>query len=333
MNYSLAIELGGVNSSIYRKNQGLVLKEPSLVCAVSAGDSYMIKAVGFEAEKLQGKTNDKTYIFSPIVCGEVKSVEYAAEMLKYFLSKVEAKTFFREKAILCVPAGISEQSKSDLKKVCSMAGLGKVSFIPSIICSAYASGLPINSPKTIFSVNVGGTLTDIATINMNSILKGATVEMGGRYLDLEITDLIAKKYQMIISVAGAKRIKEEISSLIDNDRREIEVIGVDDLNGKPKKIIVYSEDIRPLLVSFMQNIITAIETSINLCPPEISADIAKNGIFVSGGLSSIYGLEKYLSKQLNIAVKVVAENENAAILSAGKLLSDKKLLNDIIANF
>lgn len=252
MNYNLAIELGGVNSSICRKNQGLVLKEPSLVCAVSVGDSYIIKAIGFEAEKLQGKTNDKTYIFSPIVCGEVKSIEYAAEMLKYFLSKVEAKTFFKDRAIVCVPAGISEESKNDLKKVCSMAGLGKVSLIPSIICSAHASGLPINTPKTIFCVNVGGTLTDIATINMNSILRGATLEMGGRYIDLEITDLVAKKYQTIISVAAAKRIKEEISSLISNDRREIEVVGVDDLNGKPKKIIVYSDDIRPILISFMQ---------------------------------------------------------------------------------
>lgn len=333
MNYNLAIELGGVNTSIYRKNQGLVLKEPSLVCVVSAGSSYILKAIGFEAEKLQGKTNDKTYIFSPIICGEVKSIEYAAEMLKYFLNKIEVKKIFKEKAVLCVPAGISDQTKRDLKKVCSLSGLGRVSFIPSIVCSAHASGLPINSPKTIFCVDVGGTLTDIATINMNSILKGATLEMGGRYLDLEITDLIANKYQTIISVAAAKRIKEEISSLVDNDRREIEVIGVDDINGKPKKIVVFSEDIKPLLVSFMHNIITAIETSINLCPPEISADIAKNGIFVSGGLSSICGLEKYLSKKLNVNVKVIKENENATILSAGRLLSDKKILNDIITNF
>jgi rod shape-determining protein MreB len=333
MNYTLAIELGGVNTSIYRKNQGLVLKEPSLVCAVSAGNSYILKAIGLEAEKLQGKTNEQTYIFSPIVCGEVKSIEYAAEMLRYFLNKIEVKRFLKEKAVLCVPAGISEQAKKDLKKVCALSGLGKVSFIPSIVCSAHASGVPINSPKTIFCVNVGGTLTDIATINMNSILKGATLEMGGRYLDLEITDLVANKYQTTISVAAAKRIKEEISSLVDNDRREIEIIGVDEINGKPKKIIVFSEDIKPLLVSFMQNIITAIETSINLCAPEISADIAKNGIFVSGGLSSICGLEKYLTKHLNIKVNIIKENENATILSAGRLLSDRKTLNDIIVNF
>jgi rod shape-determining protein MreB len=154
-----------------------------LVCAVSAGTSYIIKAIGFDAEKLQGKTNDKTYIFSPIICGEVKSIEYTAEMLRYFLKKIEIKKILKENAILCVPAGISDDTKKDLKKVCSLSGLGRISFVPSIVCAGYASGLPINSPKTIFSVNVGGTLTDLATINMNAILKVATLEMGGRYID------------------------------------------------------------------------------------------------------------------------------------------------------
>lgn len=333
MRYSLAIELGGVNTSIYRKNQGLVLKEPSLVCAVSAGDSYIIRAIGIEAEKLQGKTNDKTYIFSPIICGEVKSIEYTAEMLKHFLKKIEVRKFFKENAILCVPSGISEQTKKDLRAVCKLSGLGKISFVPSILCSGYASGIPINTPRTILCINVGGTLTDIATINMNSILKGATLEMGGRYLDLEIADLVTRKYQTIISIATAKKLKEEIASLVDNDIRGKEIIGVDDVNGKPKQIIVTNEDIKPILIAFMNNIITAIETSIHICPPEISADIAKNGIYISGGLSSICGLDKYLRKKLSLDVKIVKENENATILSAGRLLTDKKNLNDIIANF
>ena len=81
--FSLVIEIGGVNTSIYKKNQGLVLKEPSLVCASCVGEQYEIKAIGNEAEKLQGKTNDTTYIFSPVVCGEVKSIEYAYEIVSY----------------------------------------------------------------------------------------------------------------------------------------------------------------------------------------------------------------------------------------------------------
>ncbi len=333
MGYSLAIEIGGVNTSIYRKDQGLVLKESSLVCASNVGNQYEIKAIGEEAEKLQGKTNENTYIFSPVICGEVKSIEYCAEMLKYFLQKIELRKFPREKAILCVAAGASEETKDDLRKVCYLAGLGKVKFIPSIICAAYASELPINLSKTVFAIHVGGTITDLACINMNSILKGASIEIGGRYLDIEIAELVAKKYKTSISIVTAKRIKEEVASLVENDIRTIEVVGINESTGKPKQIVVSSEDLRPSLISFMQNIVSAIETTINVCPPEVSADVSQDGIFISGGLSSIAGMEKYLRKKLQLKVTIANENENAVILSAGRILSDKKTLNEIIDNF
>ena len=334
MSYSLAIEIGGVNTSIYRRNQGLVLKEPSLVCASSFGeDQYEIKAIGTDAEKLQGKTNELTYIFSPIVCGEVKSVEYTAEMLKYFLNKIELRKFPKENAVFVVPAGIGEESKEEIKKAAKLAGLGKVCFVPAVVCSAYATGLPVQNSKTTIVVHIGGTLTDISAINMNSILKGASVDLGGRYLDVEIAQYISKKHKIEISIASAKRVKEKIATLIQGDWRTTEVVGIDENTGKPKQIVVSSEDILPILMRFMENIIVGIETTINICPPEVSNDIATDGIFLSGGLCEIGGLEKYLSKKLQIKVNVLEDAGDASILMAGKLLENKKILNEIIQNF
>ena len=95
MRYTLAIEFGGVYTSIYRKEEGLVLKEPSLVCAKQDGEGYTILAMGNEAKKMQGKTDDKTYIFSPFGEGKIKAPEYAVELLNYFLKKVEAKKLIK----------------------------------------------------------------------------------------------------------------------------------------------------------------------------------------------------------------------------------------------
>ena len=334
MAYSLAIELGGVNTAIYRKGQGLVLKEPSLVCASSVmGEQYEIKAIGLDAEKLQGKTNESTYIFSPVVCGEIKSVDYASEMLKYFLNKVELKKFPKENAIFVVPAGINDQAKEDLKLVAKQAGLGKIAFVPAVVCSAYATGMPVQESKTLMLVHIGGTLTDISAINMNSILKGASIDLGGRYLDIEIAQYISKKHKIEISIASAKRIKEKIATLIDGDVRTTEIVGIDENSGKPKQIIISSEEILPILENFMENVIAGIETTINVCPPEISNDVAADGIYISGGLCEVPGIEKYLSKKLLIKVKAVAEGANSTILMAGQMLSNKKLINEIIENF
>ena len=332
MAFNLAIEFGGVNTLIYRRGQGLVLKEPSLICATNIGQQYEIKAIGYDAEKLQGKTNDSTYIFSPVVCGEVKSLDYTAEMLKYFFQKVELRKFPKESAIILVPAGISDEAKKDYVKAAKMAGLGKVCLLPTVVCSAYATG-EIEQAKTKLCVHIGGTLTDVAAINMNSILKGCSIELGGRYLDIEIAQYISKKYKVEISIASAKRLKEEIATFIEGDIRGAEVIGIDEATGKPKQLNISSEEIFPMLNTFMENVIKAIETTLNACPPEVSGDVAQEGIYVSGGLSSILGLSKYLSKKLQLKVNIIPDGDNAPLVAAGKLLSNKKLLLDIVNNF
>ena len=332
MSFNLVIEFGGVNTLIYRKGQGLVLKEPSLICASNVGEKYEIKAIGLDAEKLQGKTNDLTYIFSPIVCGEVKSLEYTAEMLKFFLQKVELRKFPKENALVLVPVGISDEAKKDYIKSAKMAGLGKVCVIPTIICSAYASG-EVEASKTKLCVHIGGTMTDIAAINMNSILKGCSIELGGRYLDIEIAQYILKKHKVEISIASSKRLKEQISTLIEGDVRTAEVIGIDEASGKPKQILVSSEEIYPIIKSLIDNIISAIETTLNVCPPEVSGDVAVDGIYVSGGLSTIPGLSKYLTKKLQIKVIAIKDGDDAPLIAGGNLLSNKKLLTEIINNF
>ncbi len=333
MKFNLAIELGGVNTLIFRKDQGLVLKEPSLVCASCVGDQYEIKAFGYDAEKLQGKTNDTTYIFSPISGGEVKSVDYATEMLKDYLGKIKLRKFPKENAIFLVPAGVSDETKEDLKKVGKLCGLGKVEIVPSVVFSAYASNLPMGVGKTIMMVHMGGSLTDIATINMNSIIKGSSVELGGRFLDIELAESISKKHKIEISVASAKKIKEEISTFIEGDSRTSHIVGIDDNSGKPKKVTISSDEIFPILNNFINELIVAIETTINLCSPDVSKDITTDGIFVTGGLTKIPGLEKFMESKLQIKVNIINDGELAPIMMAGKMLSDTLLIQEIIENF
>lgn len=333
MRYTLAIEFGGVYTSIYRKEEGLVLKEPSLVCAKQDGEGYTILAMGNEAKKMQGKTDDKTYIFSPFGEGKIKAPEYAVELLNYFLKKVEAKKLIKENAIFCVNSSLNVEERKEYIDVFSKCNIGKILIVPSIICSAEMSGIELNTSRTVCVVNIGGTTTEIALINMNQIIKGASLQLGGRSLDINIANMVADKYETIISIASAQKLKEEIASLYDNDSQSFEVLGADEMTGKPKRVIVTCADVKSVIIPFIEQVVLAIETSINTCAPEIAADIISNGIFISGGVSKIAGIEKYLRKALDIDVKFVEDNENAVILGAGRLLASSSNLQDIANKF
>lgn len=333
MKYSLAIELGSVYTSIFKLGSGLILKEPTLICAKYINEEYKIVAIGEEAKKMQGKTDENTYIFSPVSEGKIKSFEYAEVLINYFLNKIKVNGIFKQNAIVCVDLGLNFEEKTEFLKLFEKTKLNKVALVPSLIAAAEVSGNSINTAKTIFHVDFGGTTTQMALINMNSIIKGVSLNLGGRNLDISIANMVADKYQTIISLASAQKLKEEISSLYENDTQSYEVLGVDDATGRPKRCLISTAEIKNIIEPLLNQICLSIETSINSCAPEIAADIISNGITVSGGVTNILGFKKYLTKKLDIDVKIIPDAENATILGAGRLLSNVKDLNDIISKF
>ena len=55
MHYNYAIEIGGSFTTIYARNQGFVLKEPTLIAVETNAEGYHVKATGTEAKNWYGK--------------------------------------------------------------------------------------------------------------------------------------------------------------------------------------------------------------------------------------------------------------------------------------
>ena len=328
----LAIDMGNSYISIYKKNCGIVLKEPNLIAVSGSNSNYKIIAFGNEAKKLQGKTAENVVIFTPISEGEVKSREYLSALLKHFLEKLEINKLSKIKALVTIPCGISSQAKDVYRKTCFMAGIDEVRLIPSIIAGAVGSGRNIRGDSTTFIASFGGGVTEVAVLNLNSIVKGGTLAYGGRALDVAIATAIAEKYQVLVGVSSAGKIKEEVGSLYENDTLNLEVSGVNVSTKSPQNIIVFSKDIRSKLVEYVDEVLKLIETTLNLCPPEISADITQDGLLLVGGGAKLVGLAEYISRAIKMPCTVSDYAENATILGAGKLLSDEQELKAILDN-
>ena len=49
----------------------------------------------------------------------------------------------------------------------------------------------------------------------------------------------------------------------------------------------------------------AIKVILERTPPELAADIIKNGVYVSGGTSQINNLEQFIKQETNLNVNIV----------------------------
>lgn len=326
-----AIEMGGGHTCIYVKGEGLALKEPTLIAAEPTEDGYKVIAMGNDAKKLVGKTKENVEIFTPVVSGDHSNFEYSVVLLKYFLNKVGFRQH-EDNAIFIIPCGLSAHEKENILNVCESVNLGHVTLIPSVFCSCVGEGRNVDSSKANMVVDIGGTTTDIAVVNLSSIIKGATLGIGGKRIDASIVNFLAYTKGFVIGLPTAEMLKNEVGSLYTNDTLNMEITGMDAQTKAPKSIVVLSNDLRQAIEPFYSEIIRAIDTTINALPPEIVADIINNKILVVGGCSKLQGLEAYFKKELGFPVEFSEDPDNTTILGAGKLLSDPQLLSNIIEN-
>ncbi len=326
-----AIEIGGAYTKIYVKDEGFALCEPTLISAEPTPQGYKIIGLGKQAKDMLGKTNESVEVFSPIANGHINNYEYLKQLLIYYFDQLGFKKKY-ESCMVLVNVALSEKDKSNFIALLYDIGFKEVFLIPTIICSAIGSGKNISSTKTNLVVNIGGANTDVAVINMNSIVKGATLGIGGRAVDVAIANAIAYNHGIVVGVSQCEKLKIEVGSLYKNDNLNMEITGVDVESKIPRSYIISSKDLLEVLEPFFNEIIRTIDVTITSLPPEISTDIINNGVLFTGGMSKINGLESYLRKNFKYPFKIVEDAENVSILGAGKLLDDKDLLSKILEN-
>ena len=122
-------------------------------------------------------------------------------------------------------------------------GFKEVTLIPTIICTLIGAGKNISSTKTNMVVNIGGANTDIAVINMNNIIKGATLGLGGRAVDVAIANTIAYNQGIVIGLTTSEKLKKAVGSLFNNDTLNMEITGIDADNKIPRSYIISSNDL------------------------------------------------------------------------------------------
>jgi len=105
----IGIDLGTANSLVYVRDQGIVLREPSVV-AIQAGTTNVL-AVGEEAKRMLGRTPGNIVAIRPMKDGVIADFEITEAMLRHFIQKVHHRKLIAPRVVVAVPSGITEVEK------------------------------------------------------------------------------------------------------------------------------------------------------------------------------------------------------------------------------
>ena len=89
------------------------------------------------------------------------------------------------------------------------------------------------------------------------------------------------------------------------------------VDGLPVRLDLGANETVEALEDITSQIIDGITSVLEKAEPELAADVAKEGILLSGGSSLLYGLDRLISDKTGIRTVISDEPENVVAAGAG----------------
>jgi len=302
------IDLGTENTKILSKDNEVILNEPSVV-AIS-NNSRQILAAGAEAKELLGKTPKDVSVVHPIKNGVISDFEAAVAMLKSFLGSSLKKSAIRPKATIYLPYGITDVEKRAIIEAVSRSGGKSTHIMESPLASAIDAGVPIYSATGNMIADLGGGRVCAAVISFGGIVSSVFTTSAGKKMDECILEYIKKEHRLAIGEKTAEFIKIEIASAYpDENEKEMTVTGRDIDTGLPKKITISSSQVRDAISGVLLDIIDTIKKALENTPAELTKDLTENGIVLTGGLSRMPHIARFVEENIGIPARIAKDKE------------------------
>lgn len=322
LSHDIGIDLGTANTLVFAKDQGIIIREPSVVAIYSS--SKKVRAVGLEAKKMLGRTPGNIVAIRPMKDGVIADFEITEAMLRYFINKAyRLMRFIPPRVVIAVPSGITEVERRAVKESAIHAGARDVLLLQEPMAAAIGVGLPIDEPAASMIVDIGGGTTEVAILSLNGVVFSQSIRIGGDAIDQSIIAYVKKVYNLVIGERTAEDIKIRIGSAakLDNEL-EIYIKGRDAIIGLPRTIKITSVEVREALKEAVSGIIDVVKLALEQCPPELSSDLVDRGIVLAGGGSMIRRLNWAISEATGLPVIVAEDPLSAVANGAGIVLQD-----------
>jgi rod shape-determining protein MreB len=305
------MDLGTANTIIMH-NDKIVVNEPSIVALDNRTDKMV--AVGNQAKMMYEKTNKDIRVVRPLRNGVIADFDACEQMMRGLIGMVDTgRRLFSPslKMVIGVPSGSTEVELRAVRDSAEHAGGREVYMLFEPMAAAIGIGIDVLAPEGNMIVDIGGGTTEIAVISLGGLVSNNSVKVAGDDFTADIQEYMGRQHNVKVSERMAERIKISVGAALtelgDEAPEDYIVSGPNKITALPMQIPVCYQEIAHCLDRSIAKIESAVLNALENTPPELYADILKNGIYLSGGGSMLRGISKRLADKIGIEFHVASE--------------------------
>ena len=159
-------------------------------------------------------------------------------------------------------------------------------------------------------VDIGGGTTEIAVISLGGIVTNKSIRVAGDEFNEDIREYMGRQYNIKLGERTAELIKINVGSALnelENPPEDYIVHGPNRMTSLPMELPVTYQDVAHCIEKSISKIEAAVLSALDTTPPELYADIVRNGIYLTGGGALLRGLDKRLTDKIGIVFHVAED--------------------------
>lgn len=323
----IAMDLGTANSIIIH-NDKIVVEEPSIVAIENKTDR--LRAVGTEAHLMEGKEPPGLRTVRPLRDGAIADFQAAEAMIRGMVKMVGSKRWkFTPslRMVVCIPSGSTEVEIRAVRDSSEHAGGRDVYMIYEPMAAALGIGLDVEAPEGNMIVDIGGGSTEIAVISLGGIVSNKSIRLAGNDLTADIMEYMGRVHNLKVGRHMAEQIKinvgSALSELPEGEAPEPFIVtGPNRMTALPMQVPVTYQEVSKCIEASISKMEDAVLEALAQTPPELYADIVRNGIYLAGGGALLRGLAKRFSDKMGIEFKIAEDPLRAVAKGTGVALKN-----------
>lgn len=314
------IDLGTNNIKIYSRNDDNILVEKNMI---AIENKTRLFAYGDSAFDMYEKAPANIQISYPLSSGVIADIKNMETLVKCFIGDIQKGSNKPCDFYVAVPTDITEVEKRafyDLIKDANVKAK-KIMVVEKAVADGLGMDIDVKNSQGVIVVNVGFDTTEISILSLGGIVLSRLIKVGGAKFDDAIRAAVRREFSLIIGGKTAENIKMSLHELDEQGVGAV-VYGRDIVTGLPVEREIPTNLIVECMEEHFHTIVDNVKVILERTPPELAADIYRNGIYLTGGSSQVKHLAERIQKGTGLKVNISENPLTSVALGLAKIINE-----------